>query len=37
MTNKSRTQLEGKLIDTEDAMERVRKESEKYRKKYQET
>ncbi len=37
MTDKIRTQLETKVIDTEDGMERVRKESERYRKKYGES
>lgn len=35
MTNKARTVLEGKVIDTEDAMERLRKESDKYKKRYE--
>ena len=34
MIDKSRTQLESKVIDTEDNMERIRKESERYRRKY---
>lgn len=35
MTNKARTVLESKVIDTEDAMERVRKETDKYKKRYE--
>jgi hypothetical protein len=34
MIDKARTQLESKVIDTEDEKERMRKESEKLRKKY---
>ena len=37
MTDKIRTQLESKVIDTEDNIERIRKESERYRKKYNES
>ena len=37
MTDKQRTQLESKMIDAEDNMERVRRESDRYRKKYGET
>ncbi len=37
MIDKARTELESKLIDTEDCSERLRKESERYRKKYNET
>jgi chromosome segregation ATPase len=37
MTDKQRTQLESKVIDAEDNMERVRRESDRYRKKYGET
>jgi chaperonin cofactor prefoldin len=37
MTDKIRTQLESKLIDTEDNIERIRKETERYRKKYNES
>jgi branched-chain amino acid transport system substrate-binding protein len=36
MTDKIRTQLESKVIDTEDNIERIRKESGRYRKKYNE-
>jgi chaperonin cofactor prefoldin len=37
MTDKIRTQLESKVIDTEDNIERIRKESERHRKKYNES